>query len=110
MEQQVTFEYTLTVKHCIGTIAGFLRRIDVEPRLVIADILTQFERIVGQFPQGCQICPELLKIGCAKYREFNHPEGYWVLYSVDGRVVTAHAILSHRQDIQQLLFKRLIMA
>ncbi|HGW6120761.1 TPA: type II toxin-antitoxin system RelE/ParE family toxin, partial [Serratia marcescens] len=26
------------------------------------------------------------------------------------RLVTAHAILSHRQDIQQLLFKRLIMA
>lgn len=110
MEQQVTFEYTLTVKHCIDTIAGFLRRVDVEPRPVIADILTQFERIVGQFPQGCQICPELLKIGCAKYREFNHPEGYRVLYSFDGRGVTAHAILSHRQDIQQLLFKRLIMA
>ncbi len=43
MEQQVTFEYTLTVKHCIDTIAGFLKRVDVEPRPVIADILTQFE-------------------------------------------------------------------
>ncbi|MGL1812256.1 UNVERIFIED_CONTAM: type II toxin-antitoxin system RelE/ParE family toxin [Serratia marcescens] len=110
MEQAVTFEYTLTVKHCIDTIAGFLRRVDVEPRPVIADILTQFERIVGQFPKGCQICPELLKIGCAKYREFNHVEGYRVLYSVEAATVTAHAILSHRQDIQQLLFKRLIMA
>lgn len=50
------------------------------------------------------------KIGCAKYREFNHAGGYRVLYSVDGGLVTAHAILSHRQDIQQLLFKRLIMA
>ncbi|HCR9736594.1 type II toxin-antitoxin system RelE/ParE family toxin [Citrobacter sp. FR21RM1OL9030] len=110
MEQLVTFEYTLTVKHCIDTIAGFLRHVDVEPRPVIADILTQFESIVGQFPLGCQICPELLKIGCAKYREFNHAEGYRVLYSVDGALVTAHAILSHRQDIQQLLFRRLIAA
>ncbi|CAI1860329.1 type II toxin-antitoxin system RelE/ParE family toxin [Serratia marcescens] len=109
MEQQVTFEYTLTVKHCIDTIVNHLRRVDVEPRPVIADILTQFESLIGQFPQGCQICPELLKIGCAKYREFNHAGGYRVLYSVDGRLVTAHAILSHRQDIQQLLFKRLIM-
>ncbi|MEC5318734.1 type II toxin-antitoxin system RelE/ParE family toxin [Brenneria populi subsp. brevivirga] len=110
MEQQVTFGYTLTVKHCIDTITGFLRRVDVESRPVVVDILTQFESTVGQFPLGCQICPELLKIGCAKYREFNHAEGYRVLYSVDGTLATAHAILSHRQDVQQLLFKRLIMA
>ncbi|WP_039054975.1 type II toxin-antitoxin system RelE/ParE family toxin [Enterobacter sp. Bisph1] len=110
MEQRVTFEYTLTVKHCINTIAGYLRSVDVEPRPVIADILSQFERTVGQFPLGCQLCPELLKIGCAKYREYNHAEGYRVLYSVDGALVTAHAILSHRQDIQQLLFSRLILA
>ena len=110
MEQQVTFEYTLTVKHCIDTIVSYLRRVDVEPRPVIADILSQFEGTVGQFPLGCQICPELLKIGCAKYREFNHADGYRVLYAVEGTLVTAHAILSHRQDIQQLLFKRLIMA
>ncbi|VEB95862.1 Uncharacterised protein [Cedecea lapagei] len=110
MEQKVTFEYTLTVKHCIDTIASFLRRVDVELRPVIADILTQFESTVGQFPLSGQICPELLKIGCAKYREFNHAEGYRVLYSVDETLVTAYAILAHRQDVQQLLFKRLIMA
>ncbi|ECC0986383.1 type II toxin-antitoxin system RelE/ParE family toxin [Salmonella enterica] len=108
MKQQVTFEYTLTVKHCIDTIAGFLRRVDVEPRPVIADILTQFESAVAQFPLGCQIYPELLKIGCAKYREFNHAEGYRVLYSVDGALVTTHAILAHQQDVQQLLFNGLI--
>ncbi|AXC82368.1 hypothetical protein JFM25_002714 [Salmonella enterica] len=69
-EPDVTFEYTLTVKHCIDTITGFLRRVDIEPRPAIADILTQFESTVGQFPLGCQICLELLKIGCARYREF----------------------------------------
>ncbi|MDU7196386.1 type II toxin-antitoxin system RelE/ParE family toxin [Phytobacter diazotrophicus] len=110
MEQQVTFEYTLTVKLCIDTIVTYLRRVDVQPRPVIADILAQFESTVAQFPLGCQICPELLKIGCAKYREFNHADGYRVLYAVEGTLVTAHAILAHRQDIKQLLFKRLIMA
>lgn len=110
MEKQVTFEYTLTVKHCIETIAGFLHRVDVETRPVIADILTQFEGTCGQFPPGCQIFPELLKVGSAKYLEFNHAEGYRVLYSVYGTLVTAHAILAHRQDVQQLLFKRLIVA
>lgn len=104
------FEYTLTAKHCIEHIVSFLRRADVEPRPVITGILEQFERIVGQFPGGCQICPELVKIGCAKYREFNSADGYRVLYSVEDNCVTAHAILAHRQDIQQLLFKRLIQA
>ncbi|ESE94179.1 hypothetical protein ACKLKK_10565, partial [Salmonella enterica subsp. enterica serovar Dublin] len=47
---------------------------------------------------------------CASYREFNHAEGYRVLYSVEGILVTAHVILSPRQDIPRLLFKRLIMA
>ncbi|ECC8734980.1 plasmid stabilization protein, partial [Salmonella bongori] len=42
--------------------------------------------------------------------ECNTAGGYRVLYSVDGSTVTAHAILSHRQDIKQLLFKRLIQA
>lgn len=109
MEHKITFEYTLTVKHCIDDIVHYLRRVHVPPRPVIADILAQFESTVGQFPLGSQICPELLKIGCAKYREFNHAGGYRVVYCLEGNVVTAHAILAHRQDIQQLLFKRLIM-
>lgn len=109
MEHKITFEYTLTVKLCIDDIVIHLRRAQVDPRPVVADILTHFERTVGQFPLGCQICPELLKIGCAKYREFNHARGYRVLYTFEGAVATAHAILAYRQDIQQLLFKRLIM-
>ena len=79
-------------------------------RVRLSQIFSPSLSTVGQFPLGCQICPELLKIGCAKYREFNHAEGYRVLYSVDGTLVTAHAILAHRQDVQQLLFKRLIVA
>ncbi|MGP2771671.1 MULTISPECIES: type II toxin-antitoxin system RelE/ParE family toxin [Serratia] len=79
--------------------ANPLRRVDVESRPVITEILPQFENTVSLFPLGCQICPELLKIGYAKYREFNHAEGYRVLYSVEAATLTAHAILSHRQDI-----------
>ncbi|MDY1035791.1 type II toxin-antitoxin system RelE/ParE family toxin [Lelliottia sp. CFBP8978] len=107
---QSVFEYTRTVKYCIDDIVIFLRRIDVEPRPVIAGILKQFENTVGQFPLGAQICPELLKIGCAKYREFNTQDGYRVLYSIENSIITAHAILSQRQDIQQLLFRRLVLA
>jgi plasmid stabilization system protein ParE len=104
----VVIQYTKTVKICIDDIASHLRRIEVDPKEVISGILEHFEKRVNDFPQGCQICPELLKIGCAKYRECNTPDGYKILYSVEDGVVTAHAILSHRQDIQNLLFKRLI--
>jgi len=104
----VVIEYTHTVKICIEDIAHYLRRINVEPKTVVTEILGDFETRVTDFPLGCQICPELLKIGCAKYRECNTREGDRILYSVEGNTITAHAILSHRQDIQQLLFKRLI--
>ena len=106
----LVFEYTLTAKYCIEDIFAFLRRNDVEPRPVMAEILEQFEKTVRQFPQGAHICPELLKLGCAKYHEFNSRSGYRVLYSVDGMTITAHAILSQRQDIQHLLFRRLVQA
>ncbi|EGK9149143.1 type II toxin-antitoxin system RelE/ParE family toxin [Salmonella enterica] len=104
----VVILYTNTVKVCIEDIASHLRRIEVEPKEVINAVIGHFESRVSQFPLGCQICPELLKIGCAKYRECNTPDGYRVLYSVDDNEITAHAILAYKQDIQQLLFKRLI--
>lgn len=104
----VIIQYTKTVKLCIDDIANHLRHIDADPNKVISAILEHFESRVSDFPLGCQTCPELLKIGCAKYRECNTPDGYRVLYSVEDDAITAHAILSHRQDIQALLFKRLI--
>lgn len=104
----IVIQYTRTVKTCIDDIASHLRRIESEPKEVIRGIVEYFEKRVSDFPLGCQVCPELLKIGCAKYRECNTPDGYRVLYSVEDDVITAHAILSHRQDIQHLLFKRLI--
>ena len=105
---RVTIQYTKTVRICIEDIPSHLRLVHVEPTAVITSILDYFENRVMEFPLGCQICPELIKIGCASYRECNTPDGYRVLYAVEGNYVTAHAILSHRQDIQQLLFRRLI--
>ena len=108
--ESVKIEYTHTVKTCIDDIANYLYHVDVEVKPVITDILEQFEKQVSQFPLGCQVCPELIKIGVAKYRECDTAGGYRVSYSVDGSTITAHAILSHRQDVKQLLFKRLIQA
>lgn len=104
----VVIEYTHTVKLCIDDIASHLRRIQTDPTQVISGILNDFENRVANFPLSCQFCPELLKIGCAKYREYNTTDGYRILYSVEENTIIAHALLSHKQDIQQLLFKRLI--
>lgn len=106
----VTIEYTLTVKTCLEQVAEHLRVMEVEPRPVIVELFEDFESKVTEFPLGCHICPELLKIGVAKYRECNTKGGYRVLYSVEENIVTAHAILSQKQDIKLLLFKRLIQA
>ena len=105
---KISIEYTQTVKTCIEHIASYLRKQEIDVKPVVAEILNEFEGKVSLFPLGCQVCPELLKIGVGKYRECNTSGGYRVLYSVNSSTVTAHAILSHRQDIQQLLFKRLI--
>lgn len=104
----MAIQYTKTVKFCIEDITSHLRRIEVDPKEVITAIIEHFEMWVRDFPLGCQVCPELVKIGCAKYRECNTPDGYRVLYSVENDEITVHAILSHRQDIENLLFKRLI--
>ncbi|MFC0227018.1 type II toxin-antitoxin system RelE/ParE family toxin [Serratia aquatilis] len=104
----MNIQYTFTVKVCIDEITSHLRHLDIAPKAVITDILEYFEKKVTEFPLGCQVCPELHKIGCTKYRECNTPGGYRVLYSVDETAITVHAILAHRQDIKQLLFKRLI--
>lgn len=106
----VSIEYTATVKTCLNHIANYLRKQEIEVKPIVAAILEEFEGKVSQFPSSCQVCPELLKIGVGKYRECNTAGGYRVLYSVEGSAVTVHAILSQRQDIQQLLFKRLIQA
>lgn len=104
------FQYTRTFSTCINDIANHLIRVGIAPQPLLGQLLTRFEENVSTFPEGCQVCPELLKLGCVRYREFNSDDGYRVIYSVDREGVTVHAILAQRQDIKQLLFKRLIQA
>ncbi|MBO4154568.1 MULTISPECIES: type II toxin-antitoxin system RelE/ParE family toxin [Enterobacter] len=111
MEKKVVkIEYTETVRICLSEIASHLTQSDVDPAPVLAEILDQYEQRVSLYPYGCQSCPELLKMGVSKYRECNTANGYRVIYSAENSVVTTHAILAHKQDIKQLLFRRLINA
>ncbi|CAI1597816.1 Plasmid stabilisation system protein [Serratia quinivorans] len=108
MKEQPGIEYTATAKGTLVEIIRHLKANNVPPMPVVDDIINAFEARVSQFSVGCQICPELLKIGCDKYRECNTPNGYRVIYSLEDSLITVHTFLTQKQDIQQLLFNRLI--
>lgn len=108
----VTFIYSSTAKMTMQTIAHFLRARQVDPKPVIANALDEFEEKTGMFPEGSPVCPDLLALGCAKYRECNTTDGYRVLYSIQmndkGGVIYVHAVLSQKQHIASLLFNRIL--
>lgn len=108
MKEQLDIEYTATAKSTLVEIIRHLKANNVPPMPVVGEIINAFEARVSQFSTGCQICPELLKIGCDKYRECNTVNGYRVIYSLEDPLITVHAFLAQRQDIQQILFNRLI--
>jgi plasmid stabilization system protein ParE len=111
-ESAVTFIYSATAKMTIQTIAHFLRARQVDPKPVLANALDEFEEKTDLFPEGSPACPELLALGCAKYRECNTEDGYRVLYSVHLNdkygVIYVHAVLSQKQHIASLLFNRIL--
>lgn len=103
-------EYTETALSCIKRIASFLTQVNVEPKPILDAALKEFEARVSTFPESCQIAPQLLSIGCAKYSECNTKNGYRIIYSVSATLdeITCHAILRQKQDLQGLLFSRII--
>lgn len=108
MRERMDIEYTATAKSTLLEIVHHLKTNNVLPVPVVESIISGFEARVSLFPTGCQICPELLKIGCDKYRECNTLNGYRVIYSLEDSLITVHAFLAQKQDIQQTLFNRLI--
>ncbi len=108
----VAVVYTETAVSTSEKIADYLEDRDIDPNPILADLIAQFEAKVKQFTHSCPISPELEKLGCTRYRQFNSDKGYRLFYDiveVDTEVkVFAHAILGPGQDIQQLLFARII--
>lgn len=107
---EVNTIYTETAKSCVDKIAVFLRSKNLEPLPILTATTQEFEDKVKVFPTGCPISSQLSKIGCTKYRECNTGNGYRILYSLNDEQteVTVHIIQSQREDIQQLLFDRMI--
>nr|WP_280176103.1 type II toxin-antitoxin system RelE/ParE family toxin [Xenorhabdus budapestensis] len=106
-------KYTETFKHSLGEIASYLRAKELEPLPIIRKILDEFEKKVNFSPTCRQISLELAKLGVTDYRECNTQNGYKAIYSIDSYessdIVIAHVIIHKRQDIQELLFNRIIL-
>lgn len=102
--------YTETARTAVNDIAHFYKNKQVDAKELIKDAIEEFEKKVGTFPLGCPVSPQLLSIGCDKYRECNTAGGFRILYAITDTVVVVHIIVHQRQDLQQLLFKRIIQA
>ncbi|KNC12635.1 plasmid stabilization protein [Pantoea sp. RIT-PI-b] len=108
-EESFTIIYLSTVRLSLQEIVAFHRRLGNDYNAIIARVLDEFEARVSQFPLSCAVCSELTDLGVTRYREFNSSESYRILFSVEKQTVFAHVLLSQRQSIQQLLFKRLLV-
>ncbi|ERT11871.1 type II toxin-antitoxin system RelE family toxin [Photorhabdus temperata] len=109
MSDNVTVQYTETAKTSVKVISEFLRSKEIDPRPIIQKLVKEFENKVCSFPEGSPISAKLMKLGCSKYRECNTSGGYRIIYSIDnGNQISAHVIMAQKQDIQHLLFTRLI--
>ncbi|WP_312409928.1 addiction module toxin RelE [Pseudescherichia sp.] len=106
----VSVNYTESFRFTLIDVVEFLAESITNPKAFADKQLDEFEGRIEVFPCGCRVSPELEKLGCVRYRECITNDGYRVLYTYDeeANLVTAHAFLSKRQDIQNLLFKRII--
>ncbi|MBD2810611.1 type II toxin-antitoxin system RelE/ParE family toxin [Xenorhabdus sp. Vera] len=108
----ILINYTETFKFSLREIASYLRTKELEPLPIIQKALDEFEKKINFSPTCCQISPELAKLGVTNYRECNIQNGHRVIYSIDSDgstdIVIAHVIIHQKQDIQALLFNRII--
>jgi mRNA-degrading endonuclease RelE of RelBE toxin-antitoxin system len=74
-------------------------------------VLDEFEAKVKVFPLSCPVAPDLAALGIIKYREGNTLNAYRIIYTYDepANVISVYVLLSQRQNVQELLFKKLIM-
>ena len=105
----VAFSYLETAKISLTDAASFIRLSGRDPKSVIDAVLRGFEKKVGTFPLSCPVSPQLLTLGVSKYRECNISD-YRITYDYDdkSKIVSVYVILHHKQDVKELLFRRLI--
>ncbi|MGV0087217.1 type II toxin-antitoxin system RelE/ParE family toxin (plasmid) [Rahnella aceris] len=110
-KSKITIEYLQTVKLSIDEIASFQTLQGNDPLKIINAVLDEFETKVKVFPLSCPVSPDLAALGIIKYRECSTLSGYCIIYTYDepANLISVYVLLSQRQNVQALLFKKLIM-
>jgi len=110
-KSKITIEYLQTVKLSIDEIASFQTLQGNAPLKIINAVLDEFETKVKVFPLSCPVSPDLAALGIIKYRECSTLSGYRIIYTYDepANLISVYVLLSQRQNVQALLFKKLIM-
>ncbi|WP_244370446.1 type II toxin-antitoxin system RelE/ParE family toxin [Rahnella sp. ChDrAdgB13] len=95
----------------IDEIASFQTSQGTDALENINAVLDEFEAKVKIFPLSCPVAPDLAALGIIKYREGNTLNAYRIIYTYDepANVISVYVLLSQRQNVQELLFKKLIM-
>jgi hypothetical protein len=110
-KSKITIEYLQTVKLSIDEIASFQNSQGNDALKIINEVLDEFEAKVKVFPLSCPVAPDLAALGIIKFRECNTLNGYRIIYTYDesANLIYVYVLLSQRQNVQELLFKKLIM-
>jgi len=110
-KSKIAIEYLQTVKLSIDEIASYQTSQGNDPLKIINTVLDEFEAKVKVFPLSCPISPDLAAFGIIKYRECNTLNGYRIIYTYNepANMISVYVLLSQRQNVQELLFKKLIM-
>lgn len=112
-KQHCIIKYTDTAMLTIYEIRDYLQQNHISAKPFIDKLRKDFRHKVSVFPEGSPISPDCLEMGVTEFLECNLANNYRVLYTVEKQqnttLIYAHAILSQRQSISKLLFRRLIM-
>ncbi|MFO6296613.1 type II toxin-antitoxin system RelE/ParE family toxin [Rahnella selenatireducens] len=110
-KSKVVIEYLQTVKLSIDEIASYQTSQGNDPLKIINAVLDEFEAKVKVFPLSCPVSPDLAALGVIKYRQCNTLNGYRIIYTYNepAKLISVYVLLSQRQNVQELLFKKLIM-
>ncbi len=110
MNKNVRIEYSETFENLSNDLIDHLSQYSSEIKAItdVQNFIAKFESVVESHPYFCPQSQQLLNIGVSLFREYNSPKfKFRLLYRVmeDGNelVIIGDALLSQKQDLQQVL-------
>ncbi|MCG9657627.1 type II toxin-antitoxin system RelE/ParE family toxin [Vibrio mediterranei] len=114
-KQTLTIDYTDTFEQLLDQLIAYLRDFSSELAVIerIEALLDRFESQVTFDPLSVAVCPSLLELGVAQFREF-HADGFRVIFRVfelptGGSRVVVDVIAQQQQNLEHLLVQHCLL-